>query len=178
MIALITPWRFTIGRSITTVEPGSIKTGISARRTKYIADGSPHAPAFKKMLKTLDGNEREVKKIRSLVENKINPLEPQFEKLTDEQLAAKTVEFDYYNTQGQQQFVWPASFALAGAYLDQLERSGGLSADRIASARQALSGAESASGAARQQALTDLATQLDGEAGSSSDADKVRLLES
>lgn len=44
---------------ITTVEPGSIKTGISARRTKYIAADSPHEPAFRKMLKTLDGNERE-----------------------------------------------------------------------------------------------------------------------
>ena len=44
---------------LTTVEPGSIKTGISSRRTKYVADDSPHAPAMKKMLKTLDGNERE-----------------------------------------------------------------------------------------------------------------------
>jgi short-subunit dehydrogenase len=44
---------------LTTVEPGSIKTGISQRRTKYIAETSPHAPAFKKMLKTLDANERE-----------------------------------------------------------------------------------------------------------------------
>jgi short-subunit dehydrogenase len=44
---------------LTTVEPGSVKTGISARRTKYIADESPHTKAFKRMLKTLDGNERE-----------------------------------------------------------------------------------------------------------------------
>jgi NAD(P)-dependent dehydrogenase (short-subunit alcohol dehydrogenase family) len=44
---------------ITTVEPGSINTGISTRRTKYIADGSPHTKAFKHMLKVLDGNERE-----------------------------------------------------------------------------------------------------------------------
>jgi short-subunit dehydrogenase len=44
---------------LTTVEPGSIKTGISQRRTKYISQDSPHAPAFKKMLKVLDGNERE-----------------------------------------------------------------------------------------------------------------------
>jgi preprotein translocase subunit SecA len=46
------------------------------------------------LLKTLlDGNEREVKKLRSIVESKINPLEPQFEKLTNEQMAAKTAEF-------------------------------------------------------------------------------------
>jgi preprotein translocase subunit SecA len=46
------------------------------------------------LLKTLlDGNEREVKKLRSIVETRINPLEPQIEKLSNEQLAAKTVEF-------------------------------------------------------------------------------------
>ncbi len=44
---------------LTTVEPGSINTGISQRRTKYIADDSPHAKAFRTMLKALDGNERE-----------------------------------------------------------------------------------------------------------------------
>ena len=32
---------------LTTVEPGSIKTGISARRTKYIAEDSPHAKPFR-----------------------------------------------------------------------------------------------------------------------------------
>ncbi len=44
---------------LTTVEPGSIKTGISGRRTKYIAEDSPYAKPFKKMLKILDANERE-----------------------------------------------------------------------------------------------------------------------
>jgi NAD(P)-dependent dehydrogenase (short-subunit alcohol dehydrogenase family) len=44
---------------LTTVEPGSINTGISQRRTKYIDEGSPHADAFRTMLKVLDGNERE-----------------------------------------------------------------------------------------------------------------------
>ena len=42
---------------LTTVEPGSINTGISQRRTKYIAESSPHAPAFHRMLETLDRNE-------------------------------------------------------------------------------------------------------------------------
>ncbi len=90
--------------------------------------------------------------------------------------AAKTVRFDYFNAQGQQPFVWPASFALAKAYVDQLERSGGLSADRIASIRQALADAESATGAGRQEALSALAAELDGEAGGSSDGEKVRTL--
>ncbi|MBS1241297.1 MAG: repeat-containing protein, partial [Gemmatimonadetes bacterium] len=33
--------------------------------------------------------------------------------------AARTVHFDYLNAQGQPKFVWPASFSLARAYLDQ-----------------------------------------------------------
>jgi hypothetical protein len=90
--------------------------------------------------------------------------------------AAKTVHFDYWNTQDQQKFVWPASFALARAYVDQLERSKGLSADAVASTRTALSTAEKASGAARKTALTDLAAKIDSSAGSSSDAAKVHLL--
>jgi hypothetical protein len=90
--------------------------------------------------------------------------------------AAKTVRLDYLNAQGQPQFVWPASFALARAYVDQLERSGGLSGQRIATVRQALAGAEAASGEARRSALTGLATELAGEAGSSQDAAKVGML--
>ncbi len=90
--------------------------------------------------------------------------------------AANTVRLEYLNAQGQPQYVWPASFALARAYVDQLERSKGLSADRIASVRQSLAGAERASGAARRDALNRLASQLEAEAGSSSDAKKVRML--
>ena len=90
--------------------------------------------------------------------------------------ASKTVHLDYLNVQGQPKFVWPPSFSLARAYVDQLERSGGLGAGRIASVRQALSAAESASGASRRSGLTQLAGQLDGDAGGSSDASKVRML--
>ncbi len=39
--------------------------------------------------------------------------------------AARSVRLDHFNAQGQQRFVWPATFALARAYLDQLERSRG-----------------------------------------------------
>jgi hypothetical protein len=90
--------------------------------------------------------------------------------------AAKSVHFDYYNTQGQPKFVWPPSFALAGAYVDQLERSKGLASGRIAAIRAALSSAQHASGAERQSALTQLAAQIDGEASGSRDAAKVRTL--
>ena len=90
--------------------------------------------------------------------------------------AAKSVHFDYFNTQGQRKFVWPASFALARAYVDQLGRSHGLEAGRLSAVRQSLAGAERAKGAARRAALTQLATQLDGDAAGSPDAAKVRTL--
>ncbi len=44
---------------LTTVEPGSVRTGISSRRTRYLRADSPHTAPFKRMLKTLDANERE-----------------------------------------------------------------------------------------------------------------------
>jgi len=90
--------------------------------------------------------------------------------------AAKTVRLEYFNAQGQPRFVWPPSFALARAYVDQLERSGGLSADRIAAVRRELASAERASGAERRAVLTRLAAQLEGDAASSRDAKKVRML--
>ena len=90
--------------------------------------------------------------------------------------AAKTAHLDYLNVQDQPHYTWPATFSLARAYVDQLERSNGLSADRVAATRQALDGAEHASGGARRSALTKLASQLDGDARASSDAAKVRLL--
>ncbi|MFW6078854.1 MAG: LVIVD repeat-containing protein, partial [Gemmatimonadota bacterium] len=90
--------------------------------------------------------------------------------------AARTVELDYLNAQGQPMFHWPPSFALARAFTDQLERSNGLSADRIASVRRTLDEAENASGAAMRSTLNELASQLEGEAAGSSDAEKVRML--
>jgi hypothetical protein len=90
--------------------------------------------------------------------------------------AAKTVHFDSYNTQDQQKFVWPPSFALARAYLDQLERSNGLESAKIQSGRDALAAAERASGQQRRTALTQLATRLNGDAASSTDQAKLKLL--
>ena len=90
--------------------------------------------------------------------------------------AAKSVHFDEFNTQGQPSLVWPTTFALARAYVDQLERSKGLSGSRISAVRSGLESAEHASGGERRDALTQLATQLDGDAQGSSDGAKVRLL--
>ncbi len=90
--------------------------------------------------------------------------------------AARTVRFAEANAQEQKKIVWPPSFALARAYVDQLERSNGLSAADITATRNALTAAERAAGAARQTALQQLATRLNGQAGASTDAAKVGLL--
>ena len=92
--------------------------------------------------------------------------------------AARTVRFDSYNTQMQQKFVWPPSFPLAKAYLDQLERSNGLSADKIKSTRDALAAAEKEAGGRRRTALTRIATALNRDLQESSDQAKMKLLTS
>ena len=90
--------------------------------------------------------------------------------------AAKTVKYEYLNAQGQPKMVWPASFSLARAYTDQLERSNGLAAARLTAVRTALKSAEGAAGAKRGTALKKLATQLDKDAASASDSAKVKML--
>src|SRR5262249_27236819 len=94
----------------------------------------------------------------------------------NEILAAKTVQFPYFNAQGQPKLKWPPSFALACAYLDQLQRNNGLSRDRINAARAALTKAEGSSGEARRSALTALAADLNRDAASAPDGAKVRKL--
>jgi hypothetical protein len=99
------------------------------------------------------------------------------EHLTQNEIdAAKTVHFDYFNAQGQPKLVWPPSFALARAYVDQLERNKCLSSDRIASVRQGLANAERASGSQRATALTQMTGQLEADARSSCDGPKVQKL--
>ena len=78
--------------------------------------------------------------------------------------AAKLVQLEYFNTQDQPKFVWPASFTVARAYLDQVARSNGLTLERLAATRAALARAERLSGEQRREALLQLATQLDGDA--------------
>jgi hypothetical protein len=90
--------------------------------------------------------------------------------------AAKTVTWDFLNAQEQRKIVWPPSFAKARAYLDQLERSSGLAAERISASRRALTIAEKASGSTKQEALSRLAADLQKDASSAADAAKVRAL--
>jgi len=90
--------------------------------------------------------------------------------------AANTVVLGHLNAQGQPKFVWPPSFAKARSFVDQLERSKGLTDARITAVRNELNSAEKASGAARRNALTALAKQLSGDAAGSSDRAKVQML--
>jgi hypothetical protein len=89
--------------------------------------------------------------------------------------AAKLVHFDYLNAQDQQQIVWPASYVVVYAYLDQLERNNGLAADRIKATRTALNRSEQIAGS-RRSALTKLAAQLNSDAAGARDPAKVRAV--
>ena len=90
--------------------------------------------------------------------------------------AAKLVHLDYFNTQDQPKLTWPVSFTVARAYVDQLERSNGLTAERVKTVRQALARAEKEKGLPRRTALTQLATALGQDASMSSDRAKVQKL--
>jgi LVIVD repeat len=90
--------------------------------------------------------------------------------------AAKSVKLDYLNTQGQPHYVWPKSYSLARAYVDQLERSKGLDAAKIAEVRASLARAEKGSAAERGAVLEQVVAQLESGIKSSSDAAKVQLL--
>jgi hypothetical protein len=52
--------------------------------------------------------------------------------------AAKTFRMSEFNVQNQQKIVWPYNLTVAKAYVDQLERSQALSADRISALRAAI----------------------------------------
>ena len=90
--------------------------------------------------------------------------------------AANAVRLTHLNSQGQPIFEWPATFALARAYLDQLERHRGLDAARIAAARDELSAAEGMTGPGRASALRSLADALGSDAGGALDSAKVEKL--
>src|SRR6185312_7169063 len=57
--------------------------------------------------------------------------------------AAKSVRVAELIVQNQQKIEWPRQLVVAKAYVDQLERSQALPADKIAAVRQAIQSAES-----------------------------------
>ena len=90
--------------------------------------------------------------------------------------AAKLIHFDYLNAQDQQQLVWPASFVVARAYVDQLARVNGLSRERCGAITAMLRRAEQLQGDARRGVLQQLATDLQRDAQAAADQAKVRTL--
>jgi len=92
--------------------------------------------------------------------------------------AALLVRGDAENVQGQPQFVWPTSFVVARAYVDQLVRDHGVGADESTRIARALDQAQKLSGQARNTALTTLAGQLDNDVQGAGDPKKVRMLAS
>jgi hypothetical protein len=88
--------------------------------------------------------------------------------------AAKTVHVAALNVQNQQKLEWPAQLVVAKAYVDQLERSQALPADRIAALRTAIHGAESNKG--KMAKLKTMAPSLEQNAtAAKSPADAARL---
>ena len=92
--------------------------------------------------------------------------------------AAKSVRFEQLNVQDQPKLVWPTSFSVARAYLDQLARNNSLSPDQLATITQDLDRAEHLSGQERQATLTKLQGQLERLAQGVGDPGKVRMLAS
>jgi hypothetical protein len=109
------------------------------------------------------------------------------EHLTQNEIdAALLVRLDEFNPQHQPKLSWPAVPVVARAYLDQLQRDGGMAGDRLAALRAELdrverAGSDAESQAARQQ-IGASAARLDAEAraaesaGRAADARRLRLL--
>jgi hypothetical protein len=89
--------------------------------------------------------------------------------------AAKAVHVSELNVQNQQKIEWPHQLVVAKAYIDQLERSHALPADRITALRQAIQSAEHSNNETALAKLKDLAPALDESAGTTQSADATRL---
>lgn len=90
--------------------------------------------------------------------------------------AAKSVIVAGSNPQLQTRMVWTPSFAVARAYVDQLERGNGLPAPQITSINASLGMAEQQEGPARATTLSALAARLKRMAPQVRDASRVRAL--
>ena len=97
------------------------------------------------------------------------------ENLTQNEIdAAKLVQVGELNVQNQQKIVWPRKLVVAKAYIDQLERSGGLAAEQIAGLRDAINKAEGSRGEMKK--LKSFASSLTKNSGQAKNAaDSARL---
>jgi hypothetical protein len=93
--------------------------------------------------------------------------------------AAKTVHVSELNVQNQQKIQWPSQLIVAKAYVDQLERSQTLPANKIAELRKAIQDAESSKmNKGKVKKLAKMAPSLDkiGDAASPADANRLHAL--
>src|SRR2546429_5474339 len=79
-----------------------------------------------------------------------------------------------YTTLFRSQLVWPASFVVARAYVDQLARVNGLSRERCGAITASLGRAEQLQGDARRGGLQQLATDLQRDAQAAADQATAR----
>jgi hypothetical protein len=97
--------------------------------------------------------------------------------LTQNELdAAKAVRVETLNVQNQEKIVWPNKLVVAKAYLDQLERSQGLSNDRIGALRDAIQKAESSKKLGDLKKQASSVEKSGAEAKNSADAARLRSL--
>lgn len=101
-------------------------------------------------------------------------LEPSPYLTRNEIQAANTVHFERLNPQDQPHYTWPATFVLARAYLDQLERHNTLSEEFINDVRGRLAQAEASDGSDQTRMLDAIADDLEG--SETADRQKVDLL--
>lgn len=88
--------------------------------------------------------------------------------------AANSVHLSYLNSQGQPVFEWPATYSLAHAYLDQLQRDAGMTGTQVAAVRAGLEEAEANNG----RGVDQMAQHLHQLADDTADPAKVHKLAS
>src|SRR5205823_13752937 len=86
--------------------------------------------------------------------------------------AAKTVRMSEFNVQNQQKIEWPRNLIVAKAYVDQLERTQALPADRITALRTAIQKGDSGNLKKMAPAVEKDATS----AKSAADANRLKSL--
>ena len=89
--------------------------------------------------------------------------------------AAKSVKVDVLNPQNQQRIVWPASFVVARAYVDQLRRGKSVSATALDAVSRELDAAEKLSGSAQKSALKKVTASVKQLRSGATGADAARV---
>jgi hypothetical protein len=93
--------------------------------------------------------------------------------------AAKAVQVGELNVQNQQKIVWPATYAVAKAYVDQLQRSQALSAGQVGKLQKAIQSAETSKNAKAVAKLKSMAPGLEKDAAKAktpADANRMHSL--